>query len=176
MEIRKRLILNILDRIYVHKYEGNDIIFVEYKGANPTIWSIEEPLVRYPYEILKKNVDWLLRSSGKLRARALYALEPLKNSQIELVWVNASACVRQTASSMIDEWFNVKVPLNCTLNVKYSLEDKEKFKQDNRIWQIIKYYSEDQPCPDSLWFERDISHLLDMTWFDEEKHEYIWEI
>ncbi len=194
IEARKKTISNIVEDILRAKDNWEDIILIEYKWCNPTVWELEKHLGKYPFTVFKKDAQWLLRSSEKIRKKIIKKLDRLNESEIKLVWINASACVKDTASSLLDNSYNVKVLARSIMNATDIEWESDNFLSKNKIPWIFFDYKEDtgyewehiiRDCKSNLtwdWvpifteFPRDISKVLEYNSYDHNNQKYIWEL
>jgi len=173
---RRRLVKILLEDIELNMDEWNDIVLVEYTMVSWTIKEIKEKLKKYPQAItLKKDSDGLLRSSSRIKEKALKKLEPIKDSRINIKWVSVSCCVRQTASSLLNYWFIPNVIVSNSLNViGTDIEDKKNFIKRNTVWFIKETYEYDKI--NEYDSKRNISHILDYWRTELDLDLPIWEL
>jgi hypothetical protein len=169
-ERRKKLIENIREKIRECIDYKQGIVLVNTVQSWPIIDIISRTCKWYE-KVVILNKHWY--SSLDWPMWNLKLLRPLKNAHIKIVWVEATICVRETAVDLHREWFNVSVLPKLILNkfTNFCLSSKwveiekiltlDEFLRDNSFEYIIEKYG-------------DFKHLLDLNWYDEKKHKYIW--
>jgi hypothetical protein len=180
IEARRKLIRNILDRAEEYKDTWWKIMMVQYIWGWDLEPSIHWETVKYPRINFEKVTPSLLdNSQWYYRARIIRELNRFKDYEIEVVWVNTTACVMQSAISLNDNWFssfvNPKWTLNSLCRETYKKND---FTSRNTINHIkIRYSEQDAIYMDNSKnrIKRDMSNLLRLPEWNAEPV-YLWDL
>ena len=161
--LKQNVIDNIRNRIEYTLDMWWKIILVEYAWHGKTIPEITSKISGQPI-VLKKTTDWLLDIKNEYRRMALQELEKFRDSSIGIWWVSISACVVGSLVTLILDWFNANVLLDCSMNIDAYWLKWTYFYEENTLGTIIKAFSEKDP-----YLRNIISQSMDWMLYSWEK-------
>lgn len=137
--LRKMITKKVIERLEFAQDLKKEVIIVEYEWDWETIPEIMQKIKKKAV-VIHKNDDWLLTSWNNYRWIASETLKNKEIKNIEVVWINTSACVISTMVSLLRNWFNPILRLDATMNNLF-MDTEIDFLENNRLKMIYNDYS-----------------------------------